>query len=529
MAYKFYDTPMNGASAYYIRLGYEVVSQSLENNTSTVKYVMYIGFNRNGTGIYNLAGDSTVRLTVNGTHKRNDKTTFDFRGTTNSYTITEGTETIQHDSNGKAGLNLTGYWDPALSGFLKIRATTATISVDLPDLANAKGFTLERSTMNFGASQPITINGHSDGYSYDIKMTHGRSVYTMGTTSTGSFRLSVGSKFLTIVPNSTEATVTITVVTKLGGKVLGEESRNLTLVVPAYYRPDPPTIRISNLDREAVQRFNSDSYYLNQTSRMDVRLIPQGNLWGSKIIGFETRVAGLPHNVTSSASAMIVMGAFTFHSGDIKAYQIQGRVRDSRGRYSSWVSSSYFYVLDYKAPKLIDIQAERSGDGSTVAIKRTYEVAPLTISGTNYNSASLSFQTRKTGTTTWINNTGAKSTVMRLTDSLALLSGAFNPTESYEVKAILKDDFTTVETVVPLSTEDVPLDISKDGIGVGKIHELNKATLQVKGGRRTQGQPPAIETMGDLVVNGDVFVQFNGQTMPIASIVQYIVSEMMRQ
>ena len=528
MAYKTYDTPMTGYSNYYIRLGYEVLSQDLAQNTSTVKYVMYIGFT-SGTGIHNGYNDSRVRLTVNGEVKRNDLTSYDFR-TTRQYTISEGTQVIQHDSSGKATLRLEGHWDPALDGYLPIKATTATFGVNLPDLARSKGFTFERTSMNFGTSQTITIQGHTAGYSYDIKMNHGSSTYTMGSTTNGTFRLTVGSNFLSIVPNSTSTTVTIAVVTKLGARVVGEEVKNLTLIVPDTYRPSPPNISFSNLDDSAVSRFNSQLYFLNQSSRMGAQVIPQGNFWGARITGFEARIVTQPDIQTVGQSAMLAFKPFTFHKGENKGYQIEGRVRDSRGRYSDWAKDSrYFYILDYQAPRLMDIKAERTGSGTSVSITRTYEVSPLTVNGRNYNTARLTFQTRQAGQTSWINNSGASSTLMKLTNSPALLSGSFAPTGSYEIKAILTDDFRTVEMIIPLGTESVPLDISKEGIGVGKIHETGKGVLQVKGGRSFMGEPPAIEAIGDVRIDGNLYIQFNGSMVPITTVIQHIVSNMIRR
>lgn len=489
MAYKTYNTQMQGTSTYHLRLGYELVGQNQQANTSTVKYALWIVHTGPSQwGVFNLSGEAFTWFRVDGeTVKSNNSFTYDFRSQ-NTYLAHEGTITINHDNQGNGSVRLQGHFDPALAGYgLSIRATTAALTVPLPKIARVREFTLGKSTVDIGQSFIVNVTDPVDGYSYRCEIVHANKSYLFGVTTYTSLALGAPNDLLNRLADRTSAPVTIRMTTISGGRELGTTSRQATVTVPAGLRPSIESVGVKNPHSGDEAFFKSDAYFLAGQSRARVQITPNSQTHGARITEYEARVVDWHAKMATGTNAILSFVPFDFHRGGLKTYHIEGRVKDSRGRYSDWVKSGPLYAIEYRRPRLGNIQVTREGTGSSAVVVRNYEVDELNLGEGATNVAELTFGTRRAGVGDFTKNSGAGSRAFKLENSEALLSGTFLPTEGYEIKAVLKDYFSEVTTTVALGTETVPLDISKDGIGVGKMHEAGGAALQVHGGIEVSG------------------------------------------
>lgn len=517
MAYKTYNTQMQGTSSYHLRLGYELVGQNQQANTSTVKYALWIVYTgASQWGVFNLSGGAFTWFRVDGkTVKSNNSFTYDFRSK-NTYLAHDGTITINHDYQGNGTLNLQGHFDPALSGSgLSIRATTASLSVPLPKIARVREFTLEKSTVDIGQSFRVDVTEPVEGYSYRCEIVHDNKSYPFGVTTYTSLALGAPNDLLNRLADRTSAPVTVRMTTIIDGKEVGTTSRQATVTVPAGLRPSIESVEAKNPHSGDETFFKSNAYFLAGQSRVRVQITPNSQTHGARITEYEARVVDRHTKRATGTNAILSFKPFDFHRGGLKTYHIEGRVKDSRGRYSDWVKSESLYVIEYESPRLESIKVTREGSGTNAIVSRSYKVVELDIGEGPLNSAELTFYTRGVRADNWTKNAGAGSRSFELKNSEALLSGTFLATEGYEIKAVLKDHFSEVSTIVVLGTEAVPLDISKDGIGVGKMHEQGGGALQV----RSSGGTPAVEVAGDLVVReGAILVPHGSGVAPLGRI-----------
>lgn len=100
---------MSGDSSYTQRLTVEEIDTDVQNNTSTVKYTLTLSTTKSYTyGSYNLNGNDTYSVSINGSVVASGGYTYDFRKY-HSLTIASGTVTITHDSDGTKTINLSSY------------------------------------------------------------------------------------------------------------------------------------------------------------------------------------------------------------------------------------------------------------------------------------------------------------------------------------------------------------------------------------------------------------------------------------
>lgn len=518
MAYKTYNTPIQGTSAYHLRIGYKVLEQNQEANTSHISYKLEIVHSDTSQrAFFNNVGDASTWFKVLGTTMAENKSfKYDFRRQSKILAL-EGGAIIYHRPSGVANVELQAYFDPALDGTgAPLKATTATVLVELPKLpGRAREFTLEKSTVDIGQHFTVKVTNPTEGYSYRCEIVHDNKSYPLSATTHTSFNIGTSNDLLNRLADRTSAPVTVRMTTISGGKELGTTSKQATVTVPASLRPSIKSVKVQNSTSAHVAFFNSSVHFLGEQSTAKIQITPNSETHGARVVEYEARVVDRHTKRATGTNAILSFKPFDFHRGGLKTYHIEGRIKDSRGRYSDWVESEALYAIEYKSPRLESIKVTREGSGTNAIVSRSYEVVELDIGEGPLNSAELTFYTRGVRADNWTKNAGAGSRSFELKNSEALLSGTFLATEGYEIKAVLKDHFSEVSTIVVLGTEAVPLDISKDGIGVGKMHEQGGGALQV----RSSGGTPAVEVAGDLVVReGAILVPHGSGVAPLGRI-----------
>ena len=172
------------------------------------------------------------------------------------------------------------------------------------------------------------------------------------------------------------------------------------------------------------------------------------------------------------------------------AIKIRARVSDSRGRWSD-TSLVSVTVLEYFAPALSFSIVRTGSTSSTLTVTRNAKIAPLTVSGSQKNSMSLTFKVARLGTTNFQADTGqatgAWTSISSLVNSQANLAGNYLANQSWVVIGTLEDKFTRSDFMVNVATESVVLSYDRSGVGVNKIRE--QGALDVKGNIYADNKP----------------------------------------
>ena len=230
---------------YECRFGYEVQSQSIANNTSSVKLRLQV---RSISSSYKTYGYNQTS-TIDGT--KLSAASFDMRDTNTWQTFGERTITVTHNSEGKYSASKTGSFTTTASGDYSLKSGSASVTVapaTIPRYATANQSLASKTsssiTMNWssdstvdyiwyskdngsnwtaidvtdGTSGSYTISGLSANTSYNIKtrvrrkdsqLTTDSSPLSVTTYQTTTASISVSSKTETSVTVSSSSNVTV--------------------------------------------------------------------------------------------------------------------------------------------------------------------------------------------------------------------------------------------------------------------------------------------------------------------------------
>ena len=148
-------------------------------------------------------------------------------------------------------------------------------------------------------------------------------------------------------------------------------------------------------------------------------------------------------------------------------------------------------VLEYFAPALRFSIARTGSTSSTLTVTRNAKIAPLTVSGSQKNTMTLTFKVARLWDTNFKvdtgSATGAWTSISSLTNSQANLAGNYLANQSWVVIGTLEDKFTSSSFMVGVATELVVLSYDRSGVGINKIRE--RGALDVKGDIYANDQP----------------------------------------
>lgn len=441
-------------TGYKIRIKWTLNSQNVANNTSNITVQTQLI----STGsAYTIVSSATKNgsLTINGT-----KYSFTFTaGLTGGQTKTLFTKTldIQHNSDGSksctvatsVGLNVTlsgTYWGTIdASGTAVLNAIPRTSSFTL----NTKDVTLGSTAIT------VNINKASASFTHKIYYKFGALNILKTDNVSTSYTFTPAITDSSQIPSATSGTGTIVVETWDGSKLIGSESTNITLKVPASVKPS-----ISSLSSAIVASGASTSYgYVKGKSKAKLTINGATGSQGSTITNYYIEGGGFSSSSSSfTTGTLTTAGSITF-----SAY-----VQDTRGRKSD-TKTITITVKDYMIPMIehpsvyrCDSSGNPSEQGAYAKVNFEYKYSELTASTvTNrieYKSASSS---------TW-------TTAGSLSSSKGLIfGGTLSTTTTYNVRIIVSDAFETVTKSMDIAPAFVTLDFKKGGkgIGIGKVAE----------------------------------------------------------
>lgn len=503
----------NNDRSYYLRLWVDQVSQNISDNSSQVRLRLALT-----NGAHTFADYScTASVTV-------DDQTLSWSGSpsmlsqNSSIMLIDKTVTIRHDNDGKKSFGLSatfsggGGWSP---GTLTISRNSFTLST-IP-----RSSSVSVGTGVIGNSITINISRQSSSYKHTVRYSWGSKSGTIASNVDTSITWSIPIDFANDIPDSASGTGTIYVDTYSGNTKTGTQSTTFTASVPSNVKPTFTGVSLSDLNSAAQNIIPNSNTFIQIISNIKVAFNGAVGSYGSSITGYRAEIVGKNQTTDVNGGSL---GIMNYH-GPIT---IRASVSDSRGRWSDTKEVSVT-VLEYFAPALSFSIARTGSTSSILTATRNAKVAPLTVSGSQKNTMSLTFKVARLGTTNFQVDTGSATgswtSISSLTNSQANLAGNYLANQSWVVIGILEDKFTRTEFMVNVATESVVLSYDRSGVGVNKIRE--QGALDVKGNIYANNQPiqqyqltnsdgSSINTQQnpDTILQNGMYYLLNGENRP---------------
>lgn len=465
----------NSSGSLYLNVYVEQGSQSITANTSTVNWRMTVS----RTGAYythNHQGDSTLSLNLDGHNVHYSYPTWETSG--EEYTLASGSSTINHNSDGTKTLPVSCTFNPnnGLHG-------TITVSASLSLTTIPRSSSVSVSAGVIGSSVTININRSNSNFKHTVRYAWAGKTGTIASNVDTSASWTIPMDFANDIPNSASGTGTIYVDTYSGNTKTGTQSATFTASVPANLKPTFSGVTLSDLNGAAQNLIPNSDTFIQVISNIKVAFNGASGSYGSSITGYRAEIVGRNQATSSNGGSL---GIMNYH-GTIK---IRASVSDSRGRWSD-IKEVSVTVLEYFAPALSFSIARTGSTSSTLTVTRNAKVAPLTVSGSQKNTMTLTFKVTRLGANAFVVDngqaTGAWSSISSLVNSRANLSGNYLANQSWVVIGILEDKFTRTEFMVNVATESVVFSYDRSGVGVNKIRE--QGALDVKGNIYADNNP----------------------------------------
>lgn len=465
----------NSSGSLYLNLYVNQGSQSITDNTSTVNWRMTVS----RTGAYythNHQGDSTLSLNLDGSNVHYSYPTWETSG--EEYTLASGSSTISHNADGTKTLPISCTFNPnnGLHG-------TITVSASLSLTTIPRSSSVSVSAGVIGSSVTINISRQSSSFKHTVRYSWAGKSGTIASNVDVSTSWTIPLDFANDIPNSASGTGTVYVDTYSGSTKTGTQSTTFTASVPANVKPTFTGVSLSDLNGAAQNLIPKSDTFIQVISNIKVGFNGAVGSYGSSITGYYAEIVGKNQSTSSNGGSL---GIMNYH-GTIK---IRARVSDSRGRWSDTREVSVT-VLEYFAPALSFSIARTGSTSSTLTVTRNAKVSPLTVSGSQKNTMTLTFKVARLGTTNFQVDTGPATgswtSISNLVNSQANLAGNYLANQSWVVIGTVEDKFTRTEFMVNVPTESVVLSYDRSGIGVNKIRE--RGALDVKGDIYANDQP----------------------------------------
>lgn len=448
-------------TGYRLQIAWEVTSQSVANNTSSVTAKVQL-VSTGSSYTINSSASKSGSLTINGT-----KYTFTFTAALSgnqTKTIFSKPVTISHASDGTktcsfsatAGINVT------LSGTYYGNVTASgSGTFDTIARASSIGSVTASVSVNGTNTCAVEISRKSSSFTHTVVFSFGS--YSKTTTGVGtSTSYAIPTSWLNAIPNATSGTGKVTVTTYSGSTKIGSAvSKNFKLTVPSSVVPTISSVAVSDTTTHQATFGNM----VQSKSRPKFTITAAGAL-GSTIKAYKTEFEGKSYTGSAPTAGIITK------SGTASA---KITVTDSRGRTAT--TTKTWTVVAYAAPRIISFQGFRAladgtenYEGTFLHAAVNYAISPVN----DKNTASYTVDYRQTGATAWVALTSGA--VYALNDSIISASGFMGVDSSYDIRLTVKDSFATITSTIEIPTAFTLLDFNASGraLAFGKVSELTE-------------------------------------------------------
>lgn len=394
----------------------------------------------------------------------------------------QGSFTINHNPDGTMSI---GYSADGSSSDLG--TAWAGDSLRLDDIPRVSGVTILPSLHDVRPDQVTTLvmNRASDTFQHDIYMDWaGQRVGLQGAVG-AQWEWRPAWSMLDAIPNDTTAVSTLTVFTlDANRKLIGSVQQNFRLNVPASVVPTVGDITVQDANPTVVAAVGA---FVQGESLLRATVAGQG-VYSSTIKASQFSVDG---NTAASGGTVPLPTA-----GD---RALGAAVTDSRGRVGT--KSATIKVLPYAPPQVQAAirRASSAGtpdedEGTFLRVDLVAAAQSLKPADVEKNSLTIRAWTRERGAAAWTErNVLTPAGLTYSTYFLVSGGGVFEITKSYDVRISVADKLRTVTWETTVSTADILMDVTPDGVGIQKY--------------RNRG---ALDVGGDGYFDGDLFAGIGG-------------------
>ena len=457
-------------TGYAVQLVWNVTSQSVANNTSTVNVKVQL-VSTGSSYTINSSATKNGSVSINGSTY-----SFTFSADLNgnqTKTINERTVTIAHGSNGTKScsfgfsvgiaVTLSGTYYGTIS-----KSGTGTFNT-IPRASEFDSVAAASSYLNSTITYKYTPK--SSSFYNRLKITVGDSALktiNLGQDSasqqTGTLTLSA-SELSTVYnkyPKAVSAILTFVLETYsdsgYSSKVGSSGEKTLKLTFPTSLVPTISSVTLSEAVSGIAAKFSG---YVQNKSKVKVVTVAAG-VNGSTISSIKVDVNGL------SYTGSTITSGFLTKSG---SQTVSVTATDSRGRSAS--TTRTISVKAYAPPQITLLQAQRSNSNGTLNYEGTYVSvnAKFSISSVdNLNDKTYTFDYKRKADTAW--TTLWTGSVYSYNETKITASN-FSVDYAYDIRLTIKDYFGTDTLKVDIPTAFTLLDFRSTGKGlaVGKVSE----------------------------------------------------------
>ena len=446
-------------TGYRLQIAWEVTSQSVADNTSTVKVKVQLV----STGSYYTiisSAEKSGSVTINGT-----KYSFTFSAALSANqtkTLYTKTVTVKHSADGSKTCAM------ACSIGLNVTLTDVYYGTQTADgnavfntIPRATQPTLSASSVDIGSSITISMPRASSDFTHTLSYSFGSLTDTIDSGLGTSLVWKVPEAFVNAVTTAASGTCTLTCSTYNGKTLIGTKTVSFTAKVPASIVPTISAVAVTETVSGLAAKFSG---FVQNKSKLKIAITAAGAS-GSTITAYKTTVDGKSYTGASPTTSAITS------SGSVT---ITVTVTDSRGRTAT--TTKTITVIAYSPVVVKTLVAGRCTSDGTSSVEGTYLSAKIgfTISPVNnLNTNTYVVQYRASGASSW--TTLASGSGYSLDATKVSTSAVLSADSSYEVKLTVTDYFGAVTSnVVNIGTAFTLLDFkaSGKGVAIGKVSEL---------------------------------------------------------
>ena len=535
-------------SNYNAKLYWKQVSQSIANNTTTIRVWSVI--ENNGTS-YDWNGTlSNWKLTVNGVTRTRSTTNSDSdsgwtwpSGWTDSETgtviTTYRTEcipepvmyeefTIPHNSDGTKTVSFSHSYDlpsgGAGPGNVSISGTMVLNTIPRSSVINS--FSLPNKLLpDTDIAFSLSLTRYSSSFTHDITLKYGStSIQTwpaQGLPTSLTISYTNVNTLLSLMSTVTSATLTLTVQTKSGTDNIGSlQSKTAICTIDDSVKPTTPTLSHT----EAATFLAPVGAYINTKSKIKFTYGSVSAVGGASLSSYKLIYQGTNIDC-STAGSTYTTSEINWSGTPPTSSPISLVATDSRGRTST-VSLGSLTALAYSFPVISSFTAVRQATATTIRVSRNASTCSLIVEGSQKNLIKQEIYKRKTTESfgsAFYTNTSAQGVISVNTYIDNTSNDIIN---SYEFKIVITDVTQTTTTqyvTVGASGVETVFALGTKSIGIGKFIELNEPyTLDVGGTIRASGVITAeTVTAGALTINNKSLLDL---TYPVGAIYISVVS-----
>ena len=452
------------------KIYWEVTSQNINSNTSTINLQLY--FYRTNSGYH------TYRKWYGNLVCGSEQSPASGKHLTAVLDITDGDEvfaqeatfTVSHSADGSCNISV-----GAVGSLIDTGATTYTVpnpsrTISLPTMG--RNSTMSCGELTMGSEGTITVTKENSTFTHTI-------TYLWGDTSTSGISSGKGYKG-TICTKSSSTSVKWTPPLTLANVIPDEVRGTGSLVCETYtssgslvgstsitFKANVPSTVVPSVSSFVAERIDNGvpsswGLYIQGKSQCKLTAVGVGS-YSSTIRSYaiKNKIGGAVISTDSTGVSSVLN-----ESGNVS---FTVTVTDSRGRTAS--KDVTIVVTPYSVPIPTSILSQRSDANGNVNDNGMYirTSCVYSVSSCNGKNSSVSSKVywRKSGDGYW----SAGSTYT--SGSVVILAGNADVDSSYEVKYEVSDALSTVEFIDMVSTSFTTLDFRKGGKGfaVGKASE----------------------------------------------------------